>query len=148
MKQRLNTLPQVPRRLFELRSLRCAAATVMTVCALVLAGTNAAAQSGGTTSAVPSIVLVHGAWADGSSWSAVIARLQQAGYTVTAVQVPLTALADDTARVRTVLAAQSGPTILVGHSFGGATSPGSAATPRMSPAWSTSRPSPRPRGNR
>ena len=66
------------------------------------------------------IVLVHGAWADGSSWSSVIMRLQQAGYTVTAVQLSLNTLDDDVARTRQVLAEQNGPTILVAHSYGGA----------------------------
>jgi pimeloyl-ACP methyl ester carboxylesterase len=70
-------------------------------------------------SAKPNIVLVHGAWADGSSWSAVIERLQKAGYNVTAPQFPLTALADNLARLRQVLAVQPGPTILAGHSYGG-----------------------------
>jgi pimeloyl-ACP methyl ester carboxylesterase len=67
----------------------------------------------------PNIVLVHGAFADGSSWSKVIAQLQEKGYNVTAVQIPLTSLADDVAVTRRVLAMQSGPTILVGHSYGG-----------------------------
>src|SRR5215470_8803478 len=65
------------------------------------------------------IVLVHGAWADGSSWSAVIERLQADGYHVTAPQFPMTALADDVARLRQVLARQNGPTIVAGHSYGG-----------------------------
>ena len=68
----------------------------------------------------PNIVLVHGAWADGSSWSKVIPLLQEKGYNVTAVQIPLTSLAEDAAVTRRVLAMQSGPTILVGHSYGGA----------------------------
>jgi pimeloyl-ACP methyl ester carboxylesterase len=67
----------------------------------------------------PNIVLVHGAWADGSSWSAVIERLQADGYTVTAPQFPMAALADDVARLREVLNRQNGPTIVVGHSYGG-----------------------------
>lgn len=67
----------------------------------------------------PNIVLVHGAWADGSSWSGVIERLQAGGYHVTAPQFPMTALADDTARLRQVLEAQDGPTIVAGHSYGG-----------------------------
>jgi pimeloyl-ACP methyl ester carboxylesterase len=70
-------------------------------------------------SELPNIVLVHGAWADGSSWSAVIERLQADGYTVTAPQFPETSLADDLARLRYVLDRQSGPTIVVGHSYGG-----------------------------
>ena len=69
--------------------------------------------------ASPNIVLVHGAWADGSCWSAVIERLQADGYNVTAPQFPLTALADDVARLRHVLRLQSGPTLVAGHSYGG-----------------------------
>src|SRR5438132_10360433 len=68
---------------------------------------------------LPNIVLVHGAWADGSSWSAVIERLQADGYTVTAPQFPMTQLSADVARLRQVLARQDGPTIVVGHSYGG-----------------------------
>jgi pimeloyl-ACP methyl ester carboxylesterase len=65
------------------------------------------------------IVLVHGAWADGSSWGPVIERLQGEGYHVIAPQFPLTSLADDVARLRQVLEFQDGPTIVVGHSYGG-----------------------------
>ena len=69
--------------------------------------------------ASPKIVLVHGAWADGSSWSAVVERLQADGYNVTAPQFGLTAIADDVARLRHVLRLQSGPTLVAGHSYGG-----------------------------
>jgi pimeloyl-ACP methyl ester carboxylesterase len=72
-----------------------------------------------TENANPSVVLVHGAYADGSSWSEVIRRLQGAGVTVTAVQNPLTSLADDVARTSYILARQPGPVILAGHSFAG-----------------------------
>jgi pimeloyl-ACP methyl ester carboxylesterase len=65
------------------------------------------------------VVLVHGAWADGSSWSDVIARLQAAGLHVTSVQNPLTSLADSVAATRRALALQDGPTVLVGHSWSG-----------------------------
>src|ERR1022692_4213200 len=65
------------------------------------------------------IVLVHGAWADGSCWSGVIERLQAAGYNVTAPQFPETSLAADVARLRQVLSRQDGPTIVAGHSYGG-----------------------------
>src|SRR5467141_5448708 len=68
---------------------------------------------------LPNIVLVHGAWADGSSWSAVVERLQAEGYSVTAPQFPETSLADDVARLRQVLNRQTGPTIVAGHSYGG-----------------------------
>ena len=68
---------------------------------------------------IKNVVLVHGAWADGSSWSAIIERLQADGYHVTAPQFPMTALADDVARLRQVLDFQDGPTIVAGHSYGG-----------------------------
>src|SRR6476661_1059040 len=67
----------------------------------------------------PNIVLVHGAWADGSCWSGVVERLQAEGFQVRAPQFPLTSLADDVARLRQVLGFQDGPTIVVGHSYGG-----------------------------
>jgi predicted alpha/beta hydrolase family esterase len=70
-------------------------------------------------SSQPNIVPVHGAWADGSSWSPVIQRLQADGYHVTAPQFPETSLADDVARLRQVLDRQDGPTIVAGHSYGG-----------------------------
>jgi pimeloyl-ACP methyl ester carboxylesterase len=65
------------------------------------------------------IVLVHGAWADGSCWSGVIEHVQADGHNVTAPQFPLTSLADDVTRLRQVLVRQDGPTVLVGHSYGG-----------------------------
>jgi len=67
----------------------------------------------------PNIVLVHGAWADGSCWGDVIERLQAEGFQVRAPQFPLNSLADDVARLRQVLEFQEGPTIAVGHSYGG-----------------------------
>ena len=85
------------------------------------------------------IVLVHGAWADGSCWSAVIERLQADDYTVTAPQFPMTQLSADVARLRQVLARQNGPTIVVGHSYGGQIM--TALGTDASSAWSTSRPS-------
>jgi pimeloyl-ACP methyl ester carboxylesterase len=70
-------------------------------------------------SELPNIVLVHGAWANGSSWSAVIEHLQADGYSVAAPGFPMTRLADDVGRLREVLARQHGPTIVAGHSYGG-----------------------------
>ena len=67
----------------------------------------------------PNVVLVHGAWADGSCWSVVIEALQAEGYTVTAPQFPETSLAADVARLRQVLRRQDGPTVVAGHSYGG-----------------------------
>jgi pimeloyl-ACP methyl ester carboxylesterase len=66
------------------------------------------------------IVIVHGAWADGSSWSKVIPLLQAEGLHVVAVQNPLTSLADDVAATKRAIALQDGPVLLVGHSYGGA----------------------------
>ena len=69
---------------------------------------------------VPSVVLVHAAWADASSWDKVILPLQRKGIQVIAVQLPLTSLSDDAATVRRTLKRVSVPVVLVGHSYGGA----------------------------
>jgi pimeloyl-ACP methyl ester carboxylesterase len=69
---------------------------------------------------VRNIVLVHGAWADGSSWNKIIPILQQKGFHVTAVHLPFTTLAEDAAAVKRMLALQDGSVLLVGHSYGGA----------------------------
>jgi len=83
----------------------------------------AVAASSSADSAPPSrvnnIVLVHGAFADGSCWSKVMTLLEAKGYHVTAVQNPVTSLADDVAMTKRVIALQDGPVILVGHSWGG-----------------------------
>jgi pimeloyl-ACP methyl ester carboxylesterase len=68
---------------------------------------------------IRNVVLVHGAYADGSCWFDVIGRLQAAGLNATAVQNPLSSLADDVAATRRILDLQDGPTVLVGHSFAG-----------------------------
>ena len=68
---------------------------------------------------IRNIVIVHGAWADGSSWSKVIPLLQAKGLHVVAVQNPLTSLADDVAATKRAIASQDGPVLLVGHSYGG-----------------------------
>jgi len=72
------------------------------------------------TAAKPTIVLVHGAFADGSSWERVIPLLQRDGYNVIAVQNPLTSLAADVETTKRVIDAQHGPVVVVGHSYGGA----------------------------
>jgi pimeloyl-ACP methyl ester carboxylesterase len=81
----------------------------------------AAHAADGTTQnqAVKNVVLVHGAFADGSGWRGVYDELAKRGYKVSIVQNPLTSLADDVAATSRVLARQDGPTILVGHSWGG-----------------------------
>jgi pimeloyl-ACP methyl ester carboxylesterase len=88
------------------------------VAALLL--THAAfAEDAAKTAPIRNVVLVHGAYADGSSWSEVIERLQKAGLHVTSVQNPLTSLADDVEATRRIIALQDGRTILVGHSWAG-----------------------------
>jgi pimeloyl-ACP methyl ester carboxylesterase len=78
------------------------------------------------------VVLVHGAYADGSCWSEVIPRLQQAGLNVTAVQNPLQSLAEDCAFTRRTLALQDGPTVLVAHSYGGEVITETGVDPKVS----------------
>src|SRR5712672_85331 len=90
-------------------------ATILTI---GLAVPTAQAQSTVPAKAA-NVVLVHGAWADGSSWAEVIPYLQAAGLKVTAVQNPLTSLDDSIAATRRALALQDGPTVLVAHSWGG-----------------------------
>jgi pimeloyl-ACP methyl ester carboxylesterase len=75
----------------------------------------------------PTVVLVHGAFADGSSWARVIPILENDGYTVIAVQNPLTSLADDVATTKRVIDAQKGAVVVVGHSYGGAVITAAAA---------------------
>ncbi len=77
------------------------------------------ASAASAASVKPSIVLVHGAFADASSWSKVIPILQKDGYYVTAVQIPLTSLPDDVATTKRVIDAQKGPMVVVGHSYAG-----------------------------
>jgi pimeloyl-ACP methyl ester carboxylesterase len=78
------------------------------------------------------VVLVHGLYADGSCWTDVIRQLQRVGLNATAVQNPLTSLADDAAATRRILAMQEGPTVLVGHSFAGTIISETGADPKVS----------------
>ncbi len=73
------------------------------------------------------VVLVHGAWADGSSWNKVTTKLQRRGFKVVAAQLPLTSLSDDVTVLRRVLRSQDAPVLLVGHSYGGAVITAAAA---------------------
>jgi pimeloyl-ACP methyl ester carboxylesterase len=68
---------------------------------------------------VKTVLLIHGAWADGSSWSKVIPLLEARGLHVVSVQIPLTSLADDVAATQRAMALETGPLLLVGHSYGG-----------------------------
>jgi len=81
---------------------------------------NATGQQSGQTGVKPTIVLVHGAFADGSSWNGVIERLQQQGYTVVAPANPLRGVGTDSAYTASVLSQIDGPVLLAGHSYGGA----------------------------
>lgn len=77
--------------------------------------------------AKPTIILVHGAFADGTGWQRIIPLLEKDGYAVIAVQNPLSSLAEDVATTRRVIDAQKGPVVVVGHSYGGAVITGAAA---------------------
>jgi pimeloyl-ACP methyl ester carboxylesterase len=92
-----------------------AAATILI--GIVFGQTSAIAQNSGSEK--PTIVFVHGIWADGSCWTAQITALQAEGYNVISVQNPLTSLADDVAATKTVIDNVKGKVILVGHSWGG-----------------------------
>jgi pimeloyl-ACP methyl ester carboxylesterase len=70
--------------------------------------------------AKPTVVLVHGAWADGSSWAKVIPQLERQGIQTAAVELPLTSFADDVAAARRAIDKADGPVVLAGHSYGGA----------------------------
>lgn len=94
-------------------------AILAAVLVLGLAGGGVALSQSVPPPKVRNVVLVHGAWADGSSWNKVIPILQAAGLKVTSVQNPLTSLGDAAAAVRWALARQDGPTVLVGHSWSG-----------------------------
>jgi len=93
-------------------------AAAVSVALLVVTAAGDAAQEKHTRG-VTNIVLVHGAWADGSSWSKVIPLLQARGLNVVSVQTPLTSLADDVATVKRAVALEDGPVLLVAHSYGG-----------------------------
>ncbi|MFD0229067.1 alpha/beta fold hydrolase [Streptomyces hirsutus] len=103
-------------------------------CAMALCTTVAApaAADGGATTTKPTIVLVHGAFADASNWNGVVERLERRGYTVIAPANPLRGLYNDSAYIASVLDSIKGPIVLVGHSYGGALiSSAAAGNPRV-----------------
>ena len=111
--------------LLRLRASIIVTATVASIAGLLItASPGASARTGTAHQAAagpkPTIVLEHGAWADASSWDGVIARLQQAGYTVDAPPDPLRGLGYDSTYLADYLSTITGPIILVGHSYGGA----------------------------
>jgi pimeloyl-ACP methyl ester carboxylesterase len=95
-------------------------ALVIAVLAIAALNAKGSAQSNGHSSGVRNIILVHGAFADGSSWSKVIPLLRARGFTVTAVQNPLTSLKDDVAATQRAIDDRDGRVLLVGHSWAGA----------------------------
>ncbi|MFD7836383.1 alpha/beta fold hydrolase [Streptomyces sp. NPDC059761] len=111
------------------RTFALALALPATMASLIGAAPTSSSPDAGTDrhAPKPTIVLVHGAFADASSWSGTIKRLRRAGYPVVATANPLRGLADDTAYLRGVLAGVDGPVVLVGHSYGGAVISGAAA---------------------
>src|SRR3981189_3140382 len=111
--------------------LRILAAMVAGVLTATLGGFEAHAQPAAPIEA-RNVVLVHGAWGDGSSWAQVIPRLQAAGLKVTAVQNPLTSLEDSVAATRRALALQDGPTVLVAHSWAGTVISETGTDPKVS----------------
>ena len=94
-------------------------------------GSNAFAQSGGSMNTKPTIVFVHGLWADGSSWSKVINPLVDKGYKVISVQNPTTSLADDVTATKRAIDRADGDVVLVGHSWGGFVITEAGADPRV-----------------
>ena len=103
-------------------SLAAGIAAVVALAALFASSSSARAVEGQGRKAhvKPTIVLVHGAWADGSSWSSVARRLQRDGYTVAVPPNPLRGLSSDAADLASFLGTISGPVVLAGHSYGGA----------------------------
>jgi pimeloyl-ACP methyl ester carboxylesterase len=96
---------------------------IMATCTALLAIIGSAAKAVAqeqTPARVKTVLLIHGAWADGSSWSKVIPLLEAKGLHVVAVQIPLTSFSDDVSATQRAIAVEDGPVLLVGHSYGGA----------------------------
>ncbi len=98
---------------------RCGLACAILATALYFCSGNRAFAQSSESHGVSNVLLVHGAWADGSSWSKVIPLLEAKGLKVTAVQLPLTSLVNDVATLKRAFALEDGPFLLVGHSYGG-----------------------------
>src|SRR5580692_9127129 len=99
--------------------LRNVVATCVALLAIIVPAAKATAQTH-PAAGVKTVLLIHGAWADGSSWSKLIPLLEAKGLHPVAVQNPLSSIADDVASTNRMINAQDGPVLLVGHSYGGA----------------------------
>ncbi|GAA0921273.1 alpha/beta fold hydrolase [Streptomyces rhizosphaericus] len=104
----------------RIRARVAAAGCAMAVCAAVAAPATAEDAEDDAAGRKPTVVLIHGAFADGSSWNGVIERLERRGYPVIAPANPLRGLTTDSAYIASVLDSVKGPIVLVGHSYGGA----------------------------
>lgn len=102
-----------------IKLVRNVVATCVALLAIIVPAAQATEQAP-PVDGVKTVLLVHGAWADGSSWSKVIPLLEANGLHVVAVQIPLTSFADDVAATKRAIALEDGPVLLVGHSYGGA----------------------------
>ena len=109
------------------RRLLAALAALLGCAALLLPASGQAASASASGATKPTVVLVHGAWADASGWSQVTARLQKDGYRVIAPANPLRSVDGDAAYLRSVLAQEQGPFVVVGHSYGGVVTTNAAA---------------------
>jgi pimeloyl-ACP methyl ester carboxylesterase len=107
------------------------AACILVLVGLLLPYSNAVAQTGGSMNTKPTIVFVHGLWADGSCWSKIISPLVDQGYKVISVQNPTTSLEDDVAATQRAIDRADGDVILVGHSWGGSVITEAGADPRV-----------------
>jgi pimeloyl-ACP methyl ester carboxylesterase len=107
------------------------AACILVLVGVLFLGSSAVAQTGGSMNTKPTIVFVHGLWADGSCWSKVINPLVDKGYKVISVQNPTTSLEDDVAATKRAIDRADGDVILVGHSWGGSVITEAGADPRV-----------------
>lgn len=119
------------RRLTLSKSRRYAKALIVSVALAGMIHLTGAALASGSLG-VKNVLLIHGAWADGSSWAKVIPLLESKGFHVVAVQIPLTSLADDVAATKRAIALQDGPVILAGHSYGGVVITDAGNDPKVS----------------
>jgi pimeloyl-ACP methyl ester carboxylesterase len=113
------------------KSRRYAKALIVSIAFAGMIHLTAAALASGSLG-VKNVLLIHGAWADGSSWGKVIPLLESKGFHVVAVQIPLTSLADDVAATKRAIALQDGPVILAGHSYGGVVITDAGNDPKVS----------------